>query len=61
LLWFSEIERANEEAEKGGGKLKNNDKIMVLIRKPMRESKHYADCATVLKVSATAKKMEYKD
>jgi hypothetical protein len=50
LLWFSEIERANEEAEKGGGKLNDNDEIMVLIRKPMKEYKHYADCATTLKV-----------
>jgi hypothetical protein len=61
LLWFSEIERANEESGKGGGKLKDNDEIMVLIRKPMRESKHYADCATALKVSATTKKMESKE
>jgi hypothetical protein len=63
LLLFSEKEAgANEEGEKGGGKkLKDNDEIMVLIRKPMRESKHYADCATALKVSTTAKQMEYKD
>jgi hypothetical protein len=52
------MERVNEEAEKDGGKLKDNDEIMVWIRKPMRESKHYDDCATSLKVYATAKKME---
>jgi hypothetical protein len=33
LLWFSEIERTNNVAEKGGGRLKDEAEIMVLIKK----------------------------
>jgi hypothetical protein len=36
LLWFSEIERTNKEAKNGGGKLKDDDEILVLIKKTLR-------------------------
>jgi hypothetical protein len=32
LLWFSEIERTNQEAKKGGGKLKDKAETLVLIK-----------------------------
>jgi hypothetical protein len=60
LLWFTEIERNNEAAEKGGGRLKDDAEILVLIKKPMQVSKHYTDCATALKLAADGKKMDYE-
>jgi hypothetical protein len=60
LLWFSEIERTNNEAKKGGGRLKDEEEILVLIKRPMKQSNHYAECATALK-AATGQKKTYEE
>jgi hypothetical protein len=61
LLWFSEIERTNKEAEKGGGRLKDEAEIMVLIKKPMKMSNHYKDLENALKAASGSTKKSYKE
>jgi hypothetical protein len=61
LLWFSEIEHTNKEDEKGGGRLKDEVEIMVLIKRPMKMSKHYKDLKNALTASSGSTKTSYKE
>jgi hypothetical protein len=61
LLWFSKIECTNKEAEKGGGRLKDEAEIMVLIKKPMKMSNHYKDLENALKAASGSTKKSYKE
>jgi hypothetical protein len=49
------------KAKKGGGKLKDEAEILVLIKRQMRECRHYSSCASALKAAFGTKNKDYDE
>jgi hypothetical protein len=56
MLWYREIDEANDNVKEGGGTLKDDIELMTLTNSVMMDLKHYAGLRQALKVATAPSK-----